>query len=71
MLQYRAVALQLKCYPINRAVGVTESREIINANLARLDPALDGLRIMTGEGRQARRAAGVSVYRLSTRYLGA
>ena len=49
MLQYRAVALQLKCYPINRAVGVTESRQIINANLARLDPALDGLRIMTGE----------------------
>ncbi len=49
MLQYRAVALQLRCYPINRAVGVTESREIINANLARLDPALDGLRIIAGE----------------------
>lgn len=28
---------------------MTQSREIINANLARLDPALDGMRIITGE----------------------
>lgn len=49
MLQYRAVALQLKCYPVNFVGRAAEAREIIVANIARLDRALSGLRTIAGD----------------------
>lgn len=49
MLQYRAVALQLKCHPVNFATSTAAAREIIAANLLRLERALSGLKIIAGD----------------------
>lgn len=49
MLQYRAVALQLRCYPVNYAAGITEARQLIVANIERLGRALAGLRVSAGD----------------------
>lgn len=49
MLQYRAVALQLKCHPVNFAADAAAAREIIAVNIARIDRALSGLKIIAGD----------------------
>ncbi len=49
MLQYRAVALQLKCRPVNFAGSVAAAREIIAANIGRTGRALSGLKTIAGD----------------------
>lgn len=49
MLQYRAVALQLRCYPVNFAAGSAEARQLIAGNIARLGRVLPGMKVAAGD----------------------
>lgn len=50
MLQYRAVALQLKYHLVNFADGTAAAGEFFTANIVHQDRALSRLKIIAGSG---------------------